>query len=62
MHTLRIRASFPARLLPSMKILSSDGDSLGDVFSTSLIAVRDMPKVIIEMTHGWRFGVPRCSV
>lgn len=53
MHTLRISASFPARLLPSMKILSSDGELLGGVFSTSRIAVGDMSKILVEMTYGW---------
>lgn len=52
MHTLRTNASFPALLLPSMKILSSDGDSRGGVFSTSRIAVGDMSRILVEMTHG----------
>ena len=51
MPTLRISASFPALLLPSMKILSSEGDLLTGVSSTSRIAVGDMSWISVEMTY-----------
>ena len=52
MHTLRINTSFPAFLLPRMNILPSDGDSRRGMSSTSRIAVGDMSKILVEMTHG----------